>query len=138
MKKLERGFSNIEKTGLRNELVAAVNRCFLILNDSYKSNPQSAIAALETMEEFEVPYKIAVLGDMLELGETSDQIHYDLGKETARFHLQEILTIGDMARYIAQGAFNHNTDDVKVVHFENKEELSEYLFHTCIKTVCFW
>ena len=27
-----------------------------------------------------------------------------------------------------QGAFNHNTDDVKVVHFENKEELSEYLF----------
>ena len=123
---IQRGFSNIEKTGLRNELVDC-DRC-LILNDSYKSNPQSAIAALETMEEFEVPYKIAVLGDMLELGETSDQIHYDLGKETARFHLQEILTIGDMARYIAQGAFNHNTDDVKVVHFENKEELSEYLF----------
>ncbi len=123
---IQRGFSNIEKTGLRNELVDC-DRC-LILNDSYKSNPQSAIAALETMEEFEVPYKIAVLGDMLELGETSDQIHYDLGKETARFHLQEILTIGDMARYIAQGAFNHNTDDVKVVYFENKEELSEYLF----------
>ena len=59
------------------------------LNDSYKSNPQSAFAALDTMEEFDVPYKIAVLGDMLELGDTSDMIHYTLGKDLAKYHLNE-------------------------------------------------
>ena len=121
---LKRGNQNIEKTGLRNELVDFGN-C-LILNDSYKSNPQSALAALDTMEEFDVPYKIAVLGDMLELGDTSDMIHYTLGKDLAKYHLNEVLTIGDMARYITQGAFN-NLTGVHIEHFTDKEALICYL-----------
>lgn len=118
------GFESVEKTGLRNELVDFGN-C-LILNDSYKSNPQSALAALDTMEEFDYDYKIAVLGDMLELGETSDMIHYNLGKDLTKYHLNEVLTIGDMARYIAQGALN-NLENVYVRHFQDKEALIEYL-----------
>ena len=98
----------------------------MILNDSYKSNPQSALAALDTLEEFDIPYKLAVLGDMLELGETSDQIHYQLGKDLKNYHLQEVLTIGDMARYTAQAAFNE-LHDVYIRHFVNKEELYSYL-----------
>lgn len=121
---IQRGFQSIEKTGLRNELLK-INRA-LILNDSYKSNPQSALAALDTMEEFDIPYKIAILGDMLELGETSDMIHYDLGKRLQDYHLNEVLTIGDMARYITQGAIN-NTNDVYIRHFQNKDELYAYI-----------
>lgn len=118
------GFASVEKTGLRNELVR-VDQC-LILNDSYKSNPQSALAAVDTMEEFDIPYKLAVLGDMLELGETSDMIHYTLGKEISSYHLQEVLTIGDMACYIAQGA-RDNMEHTLVRHFTDKEELLSYL-----------
>lgn len=118
------GFVSVEKTGLRNELVR-VDQC-LILNDSYKSNPQSALAAVDTMEEFDIPYKLAVLGDMLELGETSDMIHYTLGKEISSYHLQEVLTIGDMACYIAQGA-RDNMEHTLVRHFTDKEELLSYL-----------
>lgn len=118
------GYARIEKTGLRNELVTC-GQC-LILNDSYKSNPQSALAALDTMEEFDVPYKIAVLGDMLELGETSDMIHYTLGKDLKNYQLNEVLTIGDMARYITQGA-NNNLEGVYIRHFQNKEDLLAYL-----------
>lgn len=118
------GFASVEKTGLRNELVR-VDQC-LILNDSYKSNPQSALAAVDTMEEFDIPYKLAVLGDMLELGETSDMIHYTLGKEISSFHLQEVLTIGDMACYIAQGA-RDNMEHTLVRHFTDKKELLSYL-----------
>ena len=119
------GFMDIEKTGLRNELVD-FDQC-LILNDSYKSNPQSALAALDTMEEFDYDYKVCVLGDMLELGETSDMIHYNLGKDLANYHLNEVLTIGEMARYIAQGANNH-LEGVLVRHFEDKEALIDYLY----------
>ena len=118
------GFASVEKTGLRNELVK-VNQC-LILNDSYKSNPQSALAAVDTMEEFDIPYKLAVLGDMLELGETSDMIHYTLGKDISRYHIQEVLTIGDMACYIAQGA-RDNMEHTLVRHFTDKEALISYL-----------
>lgn len=121
---IQQGFQSIEKTGLRNELVK-VGKC-LILNDSYKSNPQSAIAALETMEEFDIPYKIAILGDMLELGITSDQIHYDLGKDIANYRVDEVLTIGDMACYITQGAYN-TLQDVHIQHFQDKESLLAYL-----------
>lgn len=118
------GFASVEKTGLRNELVK-VDQC-LILNDSYKSNPQSALAAVDTMEEFDVPYKLAVLGDMLELGETSDMIHYTLGKDISSYHLQEVLTIGDMACYIAQGARDH-MEHTLIRHFTDKHELLDYL-----------
>lgn len=121
---IRKGFLEIEKTGLRNELVD-FGDC-LILNDSYKSNPQSALAALDTMEEFDYDYKVAVLGDMLELGDTSDMIHYTLGKDLKNYHLNEVYTIGDMARYICQGAWN-NLSDVKIKHVQDKEELLTYL-----------
>lgn len=78
------------------------------------------------MEEFDIPYKLAVLGDMLELGETSDMIHYTLGKDISSYHLQEVLTIGDMACYIAQGA-RDNMEHTLVRHFTDKEELLNYL-----------
>lgn len=124
VEEIAEGFLQIEKTGLRNELVQCDQA--LILNDAYKSNPQSALAALDTMEDFDYDYKIAVLGDMLELGDTSDMIHYQLGKDLQNYHLQEICTIGDMARYIAQGA-RHYTNDVKIQHFSSKASLQAYL-----------
>lgn len=120
---IQEGMKRIEKTGLRNELLKVSSA--LILNDSYKSNPNSAIAAMDTMEEFDLPYKIAVLGDMLELGETSDMIHFTLGKNLQNYHVDEVLTIGEMARYTAQGARDHTSAYVQ--HFETKEQLIAYL-----------
>lgn len=120
---INEGMACIEKTGLRNELVE-IPPC-LILNDSYKSNPNSALAAMDTMEEFDFDEKIAVLGDMLELGDTSDMIHYNLGKALANYQVTEIITIGEMARYIAQGARDHAK--ALVQHFETKEDLLAYL-----------
>ena len=120
---IQRGLHSIEKTGLRNELVRIKQA--LILNDSYKSNPNSALAAMDTMEEFDYDYKIAVLGDMLELGDTSDMIHYTLGKDLVAYQVNEVLTIGEMARYIAQGARDHTQAHAQ--QFETKEELLAYL-----------
>ena len=120
---IQRGLHSIEKTGLRNELVRIKQA--LILNDSYKSNPNSALAAMDTMKEFDYDYKIAVLGDMLELGDTSDMIHYTLGKDLVAYQVNEVLTIGEMARYIAQGARDHTQAHVQ--QFETKEELLAYL-----------
>lgn len=120
---IQAGLHSIEKTGLRNELIKI--KYALILNDSYKSNPNSALAAMDTMREFDVPYKIAVLGDMLELGDTSDMIHYTLGKDLTAYQVNEVLTIGEMARYIAQGARDYTQAHVQ--QFETKEELLAYL-----------
>ena len=121
---IQQGLLHIEKTGMRNELLS-IEQCH-ILNDAYKSNPQSLIAALDTMESFDTPYKIAVLADMLDLGNESDMIHFELGKKLSNYKLDEILTFGDMARYITQGA-NQVMKNVYIRHFEDKQELVQYL-----------
>lgn len=122
---IQRGLHHIEKTGMRNELLQ-LQQC-KILNDSYKSNPQSTIAALDTLESFDAPYKIAVLADMLDLGDDTNLIHYELGKKMAEYHLDEILTYGELGRYITQGA-NASIKKAYIRHFEDKHELLEYLY----------
>lgn len=118
------GLRNLEKTGMRNELIKK-DAC-LILNDSYKSNPQSSIAALETLTMFDMPYKIAILADMLDLGEETNMIHFQLGKEIAKYPIHEVLTYGELGAYICQGARQECTN-VHIQHFSNKEALISYI-----------
>ncbi len=122
---IQEGLKRIEKTGMRNELSPIHNAW--ILNDSYKSNPQSCIAALDTLAIFDVPYKIAVLSDMLDLGDESDMIHFQLGKQLANYDLDEVLTYGKMGAFITQGALQECDRHVRIRHFEEKEQLVRYL-----------
>lgn len=121
---IAKGFRRVEKTGMRNEL-EKIKQC-MILNDAYKSNPQSALAALRTFAAFESPYRVVVLGDMLELGETSPQLHQDLGRACKEFSIDELYCIGEMAQYIALGA--KETCEHTIIHtLLDKQILTEKL-----------
>lgn len=120
---MQKGFNFIEKTKMRNELMN-VGNC-KILNDAYKSNPQSAIAALDTFEMFEHPYKIAVLADMLDLGPTTTNLHYDLGYGLNVYDLKEVLCMGELAKSIGEGAKAASVNGVRC--FDDRDELFEYL-----------
>ena len=121
---MQAGFDKMEKTKMRNELMQIENA--KILNDAYKSNPQSAVAALDTFELFESSYKIAVLADMLDLGPTTNELHYDLGYGLKKYKLNEVICMGELAKYIAEGAKEANVCDI-VKCFDTREEVSEYL-----------
>ena len=69
------GLSDIEQTGLRCDLVAL--GAGYVLDDSYKSNRQSVLAALDTLCEFDIPRRIAILSDMLDMGDQAVRIHYE-------------------------------------------------------------
>ncbi|MGD9569644.1 MAG: UDP-N-acetylmuramoyl-tripeptide--D-alanyl-D-alanine ligase [Sedimentibacter sp.] len=118
------GLLKIEKTGLRNEIIK-IKGC-TILNDCYKSNPVSINAALDIFELFESNKKIAVLGDMLGYREMSHDMHYDVGKNLASHNIDELVTIGQEAKYMAKGA-RENTNINNIIEFETKEEATEYL-----------
>ncbi len=118
------GLANIEKTGLRNEVIS-INKCN-ILNDCYKSNPASVNAALDIFELFNSKKKIAVLGDMLGYREMSRDVHYNTGKDLKGRHIDELVTVGGEARYIAKGA-RENTDIKSILEFDTKEEAALYL-----------
>ncbi|HJO08991.1 MAG TPA: UDP-N-acetylmuramoyl-tripeptide--D-alanyl-D-alanine ligase [Verrucomicrobiota bacterium] len=76
-----------------------------IINDAYNSNPDSLLAALKTMELFPVKGKrIAVLGDMAELGQASESAHTEAGQHAARLGLNGLVTVGRWADTTARGA----------------------------------
>lgn len=118
------GLLKIEKTGLRNEIIK-INKC-TILNDCYKSNPVSITAALEILGLIKSEKKIVVLGDMLGYREMSHDMHYNVGKDLASYQIDELITIGQEAKYMAKGA-RENTNIKSIVEFDSKEEAAEYL-----------
>lgn len=116
------GFSKIEKTKWRTQ-IEHIGMC-TVLNDAYKSNPQSARAALETMKELNFEHNYVVFGDMFDLGENSDQYHYELGKSVASYEVDLLYCIGENSRFIQEGALSQG---MKCLWFEKAEDLVKAL-----------
>jgi len=76
-----------------------------IINDAYNSNPDSLLAALETMGLFPTKGKrIAILGDMAELGEASEFAHVEVGRLAARLGLDGLVAVGQWANKMVRAA----------------------------------
>jgi UDP-N-acetylmuramoyl-tripeptide--D-alanyl-D-alanine ligase len=74
-----------------------------LLNDSYNANPESTRAGLDALASIDARRRIAVLGEMLELGETSREAHHEIGTYAAT-RADLVLTVGEAAAVIADGA----------------------------------
>jgi UDP-N-acetylmuramoyl-tripeptide--D-alanyl-D-alanine ligase len=75
------------------------------IDDSYNANPDSMKAALRTLVELDVDGKrIAVLGEMSELGAESERGHREVGEEAATLRIDQLITIGQMGEIIARTA----------------------------------
>jgi UDP-N-acetylmuramoyl-tripeptide--D-alanyl-D-alanine ligase len=83
------------------------------LDDSYNANPDSMKAALRTLVELDAEGKrIAVLGEMRELGTESERGHREIGETAATLGVDQLITIGDAAELIAEGARTGGLDKV--------------------------
>src|SRR5437899_11389325 len=83
------------------------------LDDSYNANPDSMKAALRTLVELDAEGKrIAVLGEMRELGAESARAHREVGETAATLGVNQLITIGDAAELIAEGARKSGLDKV--------------------------
>ena len=75
------------------------------LDDSYNANPDSMKAALQTLVELDTDGKrIAVLGEMRELGEETQRGHEEVGEEAAAFGIDQLIGIGEMGAVISRAA----------------------------------
>ncbi|WP_297980517.1 UDP-N-acetylmuramoyl-tripeptide--D-alanyl-D-alanine ligase [uncultured Oscillibacter sp.] len=113
-----RGVGGYEPAGSRMQVVRLPDRR-LILDDCYNANPQSVTAALEVLAKTECGRKVAVLGDMGELGSLTDQAHYNVGALAAMLGMDFMIAIGGKAVRIADGAAESGGT---VLHFSTKEE----------------
>ena len=84
-----------------------------VINDAYNSNPDSLQAALETLKTFPVKGKvIAVLGDMAELGEASENAHIEAGLLAAKLGLNGLIAVGNWANVMVRAAQNNGLANV--------------------------
>ncbi len=97
-----------------------------ILDETYNSNPEAARYALEWLMSFQGP-KVAVLGDMLELGEHSGDFHRQLGAQAALSGLKLLVTVGERAQAIAEAAVRSAMPESAVRHFRTAEECRDAL-----------
>lgn len=124
---LREGLAAYEASPLRLEMHTTPQGVTLI-NDAYSSDPTSARAALRTLQQYGAGRrKIAILGDMLDLGERSEQAHRELGGVTARTGVDQLICYGDRARAIGTSAVHAGFDPDQIAYTEQIEELHDML-----------
>jgi len=99
--KIAKGILEFELTKKRMDITTIQND-ITIINDCYNANYDSMKAAIEYLGKIQGKRKIAVLGDMLELGDYSKQLHEKVGEEIIKNKIDILITVGKEAKYIAQ------------------------------------
>lgn len=96
------GIEDATFPGMRSEIV--VTEGLTIIDDSYNANPASMQAALDMLRAAPHAHKIAVLGDMLELGQDAPHFHAQLGQWVAQTRIDRLVVTGSMAAVVADAA----------------------------------
>jgi UDP-N-acetylmuramoyl-tripeptide--D-alanyl-D-alanine ligase len=110
----------------RMRLLKGINESF-ILDDTYNSSPFACEFALKTLGEVKSSgRKIAVLGDMLELGRHTEEAHKNIGK-IAQENADVLIVVGPRAEKIKEGAVEAGMDIKKIFNFLNSNEAGEFL-----------
>jgi UDP-N-acetylmuramoyl-tripeptide--D-alanyl-D-alanine ligase len=96
-----------------------------IIDDTYNASPVATLAALEVLAKTK-GRKIAVLGDMLELGSFSEEAHRQVGAKVA-LGADLLLTVGERSLFIVEQARKGGLAEDKIFHFANSEEAARVL-----------
>lgn len=116
--KIAEGIKSIELTKGRMEMIKCSDD-IIVINDCYNANFDSMKAAVDYLGKVENRRKIAVLGDMLELGEFSEALHKKIGEEVSKNDIDILITVGKLGKLINDTADNSS---LKKYHFDNNEE----------------
>ncbi len=111
----------VESAPGRMHLIPGIRRTLLI-DDSYNSSPNAARAALDTLMSFEIDEsarRIAVLGDMRELGEYTEKEHRALGTYAAQKGIDYLFAVGSAAEFLAAGAREGTLDEGRIFVFND-------------------
>ncbi len=121
------GLAEAKVPEMRMEIMTTTDGVIL-LNDAYNANPDSMSAGLAALFDLEVTgRRIAVLGDMLELGSAAEECHLAVGKEAADKGVQLLVTVGELGKLIAEGAKRAGLDGAGIASFDSASDAGKYL-----------
>lgn len=125
MDSIIKGIGKFELTKQRMDIVKIKDN-ITVINDSYNASYDSMKAGIEYLSNITAKRRIAVLGDMLELGEYSEELHKKVGDEVLKSNIDILITVGQKAKFIASRVLNGNSK-IKVESFDNNDQASIYL-----------
>ena len=117
VEEIQRGISSLTTTKMRFEVIRRDG--LTIVNDAYNASPASMRVAIRTTSEVYNGRLIAVLGDMLELGEIAERVHREIGAELVENKFDTLITLGELGKFIAAGAREAGLE--KVYTFDTHE-----------------
>jgi UDP-N-acetylmuramoyl-tripeptide--D-alanyl-D-alanine ligase len=118
-------------TGAKNRMQVKKLGPITLIDDCYNANPSSTKAALETLGSFQAaPRRVAVLGDMLELGEAGPHLHAEIGRQIAEMGVDLLYTFGTLSRHINQAAREKGLSPRSAQHFSDFDLMAAELLKT--------
>lgn len=118
---IKSGIENAQTISGRNHIIHTEN--YTIMDDCYNANPVSMKASLDVLTTA-LGRKVAILGDMGELGVNERELHFGVGKHAAAKQIDLLLCVGSLSEEIVKGALSVNPD-MNAILFETKEKLLE-------------
>ena len=115
---IRKGIESLENVGGRLNIIKTGK--ITIIDDCYNANPVSTKSSIDVLE-YGFGRKVAILGDMFELGENEKNLHYDVGHHIGDKNIQCAVFIGDLSKNTYEGLIeSKNTKDA--YYFKKTEE----------------
>jgi len=116
---ISEALKNYQSPPGRMRIIKGIKNAWII-DDTYNASPLSTTAALEALRAIEGKRRIAVLGDMREIGKYSEEAHQTIGEKAAEF-ADLLFTVGEKARFIKSAAIQYGLSEEKIFHFDTQE-----------------
>lgn len=113
------GIEAVKPTGGRSNIIR--HESFTIIDDCYNANPVSMRAAIDLISTADTR-RVALLGDMFELGDGEKTLHYELGAYAAAGKLDVLICVGKLSSHLYQGAKDASFPGI-LHHYETRDEL---------------
>lgn len=124
IEEIKRGIATFELTKKRMDITHLKNGV-TVINDSYNASFESMRASLKYLNGLNGNRKIAVLGDMFELGDFSEELHEKVGKEVFKNNIDILICCGENAKYIAESAKREGMNQDNVYYLDNRTKIKD-------------
>ena len=119
VEEMKEGMKEVRAVSGRSNIISLKD--MVLIDDCYNANPVSMKAAVDLLQEAE-KRKVAVLGDMFELGEEEANFHFDVG-EYAMEKVDVLICVGKLAKHMYEGAVSKQKEHQKLLYLETKEDI---------------
>lgn len=120
------GLRDFESPAGRLRPLAGIKRA-LILDDTYNSSPEASVEALRILKQIRARRRIAVLGDMLELGAGTENLHRKIGRLAGTLGIDMLCAVGERAKFISDEARKAGFAKSRIIEFEDSESAGSRL-----------